>query len=160
MCRDCPCASLAAPAAASPVRSSPAPSSPAFLSLGVGRQLLERNDWLAERNRRRLRAARLTAVNLLSSPGSGKTSLLEALARLAPRAVPPPRLAALVGDLATARDASRLEAAGLPAVAISTGQACHLDAAMVSRGLDALEARGCSLASLDLLLIENVGNLV
>ena len=65
-----------------------------------------------------------------------------------------------MGDLATDLDARRLESAGLRSVAINTGQACHLDAAMVCRGLDALEARGAALESLDLLLIENVGNLV
>ena len=129
-------------------------------TLSLGRQLLERNAALALANRHRFETAGVQAVNLLSSPGSGKTALLEALARLATAASPPPRLAALVGDLATELDARRLEAAGLPAVALTTGQACHLDAALVARGLEALEARGLPLASLDLLLIENVGNLV
>jgi len=133
---------------------------PALQTITLGQRLLERNALGALANRHRFEAAGVRAVNLLSSPGSGKTALLEALARLAAGARPPTRLAALVGDLATELDARRLEAAGLAAVAITTGQACHLDAAMVARGLDALEARGVALESLDLLLIENVGNLV
>jgi hydrogenase nickel incorporation protein HypB len=121
--------------------------------------LLAHNDRQAEANRVRFAAAGLVAVNLLSSPGSGKTALLEALARHNAAAAKPVALAALVGDLATDLDAARLRAAGLAAAPITTGQACHLDAAMVDRGLDALEAGGLGLAQLDL-LIENVGNLV
>jgi hydrogenase nickel incorporation protein HypB len=96
-------------------------------------------------------------VNLLSSPGTGKTALLEALAARSPSTL---RLAALVGDLATDQDARRLQQAGLPAVQITTGQVCHLDAAMVHQALAQLEATGHPLAAVDLLLIENVGNLV
>ena len=69
-------------------------------------------------------------------------------------------MAVLVGDLATDLDAQRLRAAGLPAVALTTGQACHLEASMVERGVEALAAEGVSLAALRWLLIENVGNLV
>ena len=134
------------------------PASPATLKVPLGLRLLAQNDRQAQANRRRFDAAAVKVVNILSSPGSGKTALLEALARHRP--THPLALAALVGDLATDHDAARLRAAGLEAVAITTGQACHLDAAMVARGLDALEATGCRLAALDLLLIENVGNLV
>jgi hydrogenase nickel incorporation protein HypB len=119
--------------------------------------LLARNAHLAAHNREHFRAAGVRVINLVSSPGSGKTALLERLAALAP---PHLRLAALVGDLATDNDARRLREAGLPAVQITTGQTCHLDAAMVHRGLEALAAAGHPLADLDLLLIENVGNLV
>ncbi|MEB3317321.1 MAG: hydrogenase nickel incorporation protein HypB [Cyanobacteriota bacterium] len=119
--------------------------------------LLSRNNLLAAHNREHFRAAGVRVVNLLSSPGSGKTALLERLAALAPAGM---RLAGLVGDLATDNDARRLREAGLPAVQITTGQACHLEAAMVHRGLDALAAAGHPPESLDLLLIENVGNLV
>jgi hydrogenase nickel incorporation protein HypB len=115
------------------------------------------NDHQATHNRDHFHAAGVRVVNLLSSPGSGKTALLERLAALTPA---PVRLAALVGDLATDQDARRLQAAGLPAVQITTGHTCHLDAAMVHRGLDTLAASGYPLATLDLLLIENVGNLV
>ncbi|MFM8604356.1 MAG: hydrogenase nickel incorporation protein HypB [Cyanobium sp.] len=114
--------------------------------------------------RRRFQAAGVTVVNLLSSPGSGKTALLEALARQPdPGHLEPAgarRLAVLVGDLATDLDARRLRAAGLAAVAITTGQACHLEAPMVAEGLHRLHHQGVELADLDLLVIENVGNLV
>jgi hydrogenase nickel incorporation protein HypB len=134
----------------------PAPEPPSRL-VSLEEDLLSRNDHLAAHNREHFQAAGVRVVNLLSSPGSGKTALLEQLTALAP---PGLRLAALVGDLATDNDARRLQRAGLPAVQITTGQACHLEAAMVHRGLEALEAAGHPLASLDLLLIENVGNLV
>ena len=123
----------------------------------LGEELLARNDHLAAHNREHFRAAGVRVVNVLSSPGSGKTALLERLAGVVPSSR---RLAALVGDLATDHDARRLRQAGLPAVQITTGQACHLEAAMVHRGLDALSEAGHPLAALDLLLIENVGNLV
>lgn len=154
------CAAALPPAAArvGPDRQPSWPLAPPLQTITLGQRLLERNALAALANRRRFEAAGVRAVNLLSSPGSGKTALLEALARHgASRSL---AMAALVGDLATDHDAARLEAAGLAAVAITTGQACHLDAAMVARGLDTLEARGVALESLDLLLIENVGNLV
>jgi len=94
-------------------------------------------------------------LNLLSAPGSGKTALLE---RLGPAMLRRGlRLAVIVGDLATDRDARRLEAAGVEAVPITTGQLCHLEAAMVARALERLAQ---PLEDLDLLVIENVGNLV
>lgn len=121
-------------------------------TIEIGRPVLDRNDRLAARNRAYLRELGLRAVNLVSSPGSGKTTLVEktvsALADLVPTAV-------IVGDLATARDAERIKAAGAPVVQITTGTACHLDAAMVARGIESLDLTGCRL-----LLIENVGNLV
>jgi len=123
--------------------------------LPVGQRLLARNDQLAALNRQRFAEAGVRVVNLLSSPGSGKTALLEALARVGGG-----RMAVIVGDLATDNDARRLREAGVPAVQITTGQACHLEAAMVARAADELEAAGVPLASLDWLVIENVGNLV
>ena len=122
--------------------------------------LLARNDAGAAALRRRFDAAGVRVVNLLSSPGSGKTALLEALARRLESRGPRPRLAVIVGDLATDHDAQRLRAAGLPAVAITTGQACHLETAMVERGLQQLADQGIAVEQLELLLIENVGNLV
>ena len=116
--------------------------------------MLQRNDESASELRRRFQVAGVTVVNLLSSPGSGKTALLEALAGL------PSRMAAIVGDLATDNDARRLRAAGLPAAQVTTGQACHLEAAMVAEGLHRLHHQGVELNDLDLLVIENVGNLV
>ena len=94
----------------------------------------------------------MLALNLMGSPGSGKTAILEATARaLAGRR----RLGAIVGDLETDRDAERLRRAGIPALAITTGTACHLDAKMVHHALHDFAWEG-----LDLLVVENVGNLV
>lgn len=134
-------------------------------------RLLAHNDQHAAANRARLQAAGVLALNLLSSPGSGKTALLEALGRLQSPSPGPnasgslqapsgPQQAVIVGDLATEHDALRLRAAGLPAVQISTGQGCHLEASQVASALDRLEAGGQRLDQLDWLWIENVGNLV
>jgi hydrogenase nickel incorporation protein HypB len=125
--------------------------------LVLAEQLLSRNDSNAAANRARFEAAGVRVVNLLSSPGSGKTALLERLARDGGSRL---AMAVVVGDLATDNDARRLRAAGMPAVQITTGQACHLEATMVQRGLHELAHAGIALADLDLLLIENVGNLV
>jgi len=114
--------------------------------------LLRANDRLAEDNQATLDAAGLFAINMLASPGAGKTTLIERTVQaLAPRL----RLAVIDGDLATTLDADRAAAAGAQAVQINTGGECHLDAGMVRDGLAQLP-----LAALDLLIIENVGNLV
>jgi hydrogenase nickel incorporation protein HypB len=121
-------------------------------TLEVQRSLLEKNDRLAERNRGFFAAHRLLVLNVMSSPGAGKTTLIQKTAgALAGRL----RLGVIVGDLATENDAERLRESGLPAVQITTGAICHLDAGMVARALAALD-----LAALDVLIIENVGNLV
>jgi hydrogenase nickel incorporation protein HypB len=118
--------------------------------------VLKKNDLLARALRTRFREAGVTVVNLVSSPGSGKTALLErTLSDLAGRL----RVAALVGDLATDNDARRLAASGAPVRQISTGTVCHLDAEMIERAL-ADGAEAIDLDHLDLLFIENVGNLV
>ena len=115
-------------------------------------KILSANAAAAAKLRERARAQGTLVVNLISSPGSGKTALLEATAtKLAGRL----RMAAIVGDIATERDADRLRAAGLPARQIVTGGACHLDARMVADALDA-----AAFPELDVLFIENVGNLV
>ena len=114
--------------------------------------ILKKNDLLARELRERFRAAGLGVVSLVSSPGAGKTALLEAtLAALKPTR----RVAALVGDLATDNDARRLARAGVPVRQIVTGSVCHLEAQMVAQALE-----GWDLAGLDLLFLENVGNLV
>lgn len=116
------------------------------------KSLLEKNDRLAERNRGYFKAKGLLVLNVLSSPGSGKTTLIQRTAAgLAGRL----RLGVIVGDLATDNDAARLRGAGIPVVQITTGTVCHLDAEMVSRATSQLD-----LDKLDLLIIENVGNLV
>ncbi len=118
----------------------------------VRRDILKKNDLLARKLRDRFAAAHLFVASLVSSPGAGKTTLLEeTLRRLRPRA----RVAALVGDLATENDADRLARAGAPVRQITTGTVCHLDAEMVNGALG-----GWTLNDLDLLFIENVGNLV
>ena len=118
----------------------------------VRRNILKENDVLARSLRDRFRRAGVRVASLVSSPGSGKTALLERLLTdLGSRW----RVAALVGDLATENDAMRLARSGAPVKQITTGTICHLDAAMVERAL-----ADWDLATLDLLFIENVGNLV
>lgn len=125
---------------------------PAVVAVEVQASLLEDNDRTAAHNRQHFRQHGVFAVNLMGSPGSGKTAVLEATARHLDRMY---RLRALTGDLATTRDADRLERAGIPTRSITTGSACHLDAAMIHRELHALADGPC-----DYLFIENVGNLV
>lgn len=98
------------------------------------------------------KAHKLRVVGLLGAPGSGKTTLLE---HLLPRLMLRARVAVIEGDLATDNDARRIERTGAPAVQINTNGACHLDARMLKKALNKLD-----LSSLDLLIIENVGNLV
>ncbi len=118
----------------------------------VRQKVLKRNDLLARELRDRFRAAGVYVVSLVSSPGSGKTAFLEkTLSLLRPKA----RVAALVGDLATDNDAVRLARSMAPVRQITTGTICHLDAEMVAKAIE-----GWNLDELDLLFIENVGNLV
>ncbi len=117
--------------------------------------LLDKNDRLAERNRGYFLAKNLLVLNLLSSPGSGKTALLERMARDFTAMEPPLAMGVIVGDLATDNDAQRLRQAGIPAIQITTGNACHLEAGMVAQAMAKLD-----LDHLRLLVIENVGNLV
>ena len=114
--------------------------------------LLQENDHVAAHNREHFDRHGVLAVNLMSSPGSGKTSLLESTIDALADTV---RIAVVEGDLETENDAERIRARGVPAVQITTGQACHLDAHMVHDALHALD-----LDDIDLLFIENVGNLV
>ena len=118
----------------------------------VQQSILSRNQLLAERNRGFFKAKKLLVVHLLSSPGSGKTALIERT--LADRGGTL-KIGVIVGDLQTENDANRVRAKGAPAVQISTGTACHLDAHMVEHALDKLNLDG-----LKILFIENVGNLV
>ena len=114
--------------------------------------LLHENDHAAAHNREHFGRHGVLAVNLMSSPGSGKTSLLEATIEALGDEL---SIAVVEGDLETENDAERIRARGVPAVQITTGQACHLDAHMVH---DALH--GMDLDGIDVLFIENVGNLV
>lgn len=118
----------------------------------IQERILSGNERTARHNREHFEAAGVFAVNLMGSPGSGKTALLEATARAGHGL----KIGAMSGDLATDNDAERLRAAGIPAVSITTGSACHLDAELVHRALHSLD----DWRHLDLLFIENVGNLV
>jgi len=118
----------------------------------VRERVLKQNDLLARELRSNFQAAGVFVVSIVSSPGSGKTTLLERiLTTLRSRH----RVAALVGDLATENDAARLKRSGAPVKQISTGTVCHLDASMISTAL-----ADWALNEMDLLFIENVGNLV
>src|SRR3972149_1938054 len=122
------------------------------MKIVAAKKILKVNDQLAAENRAKLDAAGVFCVNIVGSPGSGKTTLLEALfAELKGRIKP----AVIEGDIAGSLDADRIEALGVPVVQINTEGACHLDAAMVASAMGELD-----LAALDLLVIENVGNLV
>ena len=118
----------------------------------VRRNILKKNDVAAAALRRRFRSAGVFVVSLVSSPGAGKTAFLERTLTLMHGRC---RVAALVGDLATERDADRLRRSGALVAQITTGTVCHLDAEMIERAVDTW-----SLPDLDCLFIENVGNLV
>jgi hydrogenase nickel incorporation protein HypB len=118
----------------------------------VVEQILSANDQLAAANRERLDAAGVFAINIMASPGAGKTSLImRTVAALNEEF----DIGAVDGDIATTLDADRIAALGIPAVQINTGGTCHLDAPMLQSALPQLP-----LGELDLLIIENVGNLV
>ncbi|GAB6061475.1 hydrogenase nickel incorporation protein HypB [Deferrisoma palaeochoriense] len=124
--------------------------------LRVEQKILARNDALAKANHELFASAGVRrSVNLISSPGSGKTTLLETTLRRLPGGV---RAAVIEGDVQTENDAERIARTGVPVEAVVTGGACHLDAAMVRRAFDRLRHR--SPGGVDLLIIENVGNLV
>jgi hydrogenase nickel incorporation protein HypB len=115
--------------------------------------ILNANDRLAEENRARIDAAGVFSINIMASPGAGKTSLIE---QTLPRLKDKLRVAVVDGDIATSIDADRAAQAGaLAAIQVNTGGDCHLDAVMLRGALDQLE-----LAQFDLLIVENVGNLV
>ncbi len=128
----------------------PAADTPRLLRLE--QDLLAYNQGFADANRRLFEARGLLALNLVSSPGSGKTSLLARTLEALREEMP---LAVIEGDQQTSRDADRLRATGVPAVQVNTGKGCHLDAHMVGHALEAL-----ALSEGGVLFIENVGNLV
>ncbi|MFW5798214.1 MAG: hydrogenase nickel incorporation protein HypB [Planctomycetota bacterium] len=118
----------------------------------IQKPVLSKNDRIAAQNRRRLEQLGIYCINLISSPGSGKTTLLERLAGHFG-----PRMACIEGDLQTRRDAERVQRAGVLAHQIETDGACHLDAAEVAAALDVMDLGS---TEVELLVIENVGNLV
>ena len=121
-------------------------------TIEVLENLLHENDAQADHNRAHFDEYGVLAINIMSGPGSGKTSLLERTIKALP---PELRIAVIEGDLETENDAERIRRHGVPAVQITTGMACHLDAHMVHHALHDIRLEG-----LDILFIENVGNLV
>ncbi len=122
----------------------------------LGINLLHANQHIAEDNRDRFNQWGVTCFNLMSSPGAGKTQLLEqTLAALNAER----KMAVIEGDMTTQLDADRLRRTGIPVIAINTGRACHLDAKMVAGGMIQLEQEHQP-DDLDLIFVENVGNLV
>jgi hydrogenase nickel incorporation protein HypB len=120
--------------------------------VSVVEDILSANDQLAEANRQRFDESGVFAVNVMASPGAGKTSLITRTIEALRDEV---RIGAVDGDLASTLDADRFAALDVPAVQINTGGACHLDAVMLQGALPKLD-----LAGLDLVIIENVGNLI
>jgi len=118
----------------------------------VVEKILSANDRLASENRSRFDAAGIFTINIMASPGAGKTSLIERTVNALNDTL---RIGMINGDIATSFDADRAAAAGATAVQINTGGDCHLDAVMLQSALPQLD-----LANLDLLIVENVGNLV
>jgi hydrogenase nickel incorporation protein HypB len=125
---------------------------PASQTIEVHQAILSKNDRLAERNRGFFKAKGLLVLNVVSAPGSGKTTFIQKTASALGSKL---RVGVIVGDLATDNDAARLRGIGMPVVQVTTGTVCHLEAEMVARAMGKLD-----LDALDLLIIENVGNLV
>ena len=122
------------------------------MKVKVVSRILEANDRIAEENRRRFKESGVFVANLMGAPGAGKTALLErTIAALKPKL----RIGVIEGDIVGTDDAERIGALEVPVVQINTGGACHLDANMISEVLDELP-----LGELDMVIIENVGNLV
>ena len=120
--------------------------------IDMDRKILDRNDRLAEENRELLAEKRVYMLNLLASPGAGKTSTIMATIDALRENY---RIAVIEGDIASNVDAVKIKEIGIPAVQINTGGGCHLEADMLQRALEVLD-----LDALDLIIIENVGNLV
>ncbi len=122
----------------------------------INRSLFAANDAMARSNREHFDEENIVVLNLISSPGSGKTTLLEhTIDRIGDEI----SIGVIEGDIETERDAERIRAKGVPAIQLTTGGACHLDASMIHRGFHQLQKEPGGDA-IDLLVIENVGNLV
>ena len=122
------------------------------MEVKVMKNILGENEKIAEENRKFFRDKKVFVINLMGSPGSGKTTLLEkTLLHLAEKI----NVAVIEGDLFTARDAERIERQNIPVVQINTAGGCHLDAPMIKRAAESLD-----LDKINLLIVENVGNLV
>jgi hydrogenase nickel incorporation protein HypB len=122
-------------------------------TISVVENIMNANDQLAAKNRDRLDSAGIFSINIMASPGAGKTSLIEQSLKRLPKSI---KVAVVDGDIATSIDANRAAAAGATAIQINTGGECHLDAIMLHNALDQID----NLNMFDLLIVENVGNLV
>ena len=122
------------------------------MKIPVVRQILEANERIAEENKRLFEEKMILVINLMSGPGAGKTTLLEKTIQALKDQY---RIGVIEGDIQSTCDAEKIVSAGAPAVQINTGGACHLDANMVREALAHLD-----IDSLDILIVENVGNLV
>jgi hydrogenase nickel incorporation protein HypB len=122
------------------------------MKIPIQKKILDANDQIAEQNRDAFKSAGLFVVNLMASPGAGKTSVILASAENLPENIKP---GVIEGDLASSIDADNIAAHGIPVIQINTGGGCHLDAPMVRDALPSLP-----LDEIDILIIENVGNLV
>jgi hydrogenase nickel incorporation protein HypB len=120
--------------------------------INVGEKILGKNDDKAKENKKLLDERRILTINIMSSPGAGKTSLILGTIKQLSKKY---KIAVVEGDVASSVDAEKVAALGIPVVQINTGGACHLDAFMVEKGINNL-----SLGGIDLLFIENVGNLI
>lgn len=122
------------------------------MEIDISKPILDRNERLAAQNRARFDENGVYVLDLMASPGAGKTStIIATIAALRDRY----RIAVIEGDIASDVDAQKIKAHGIPAVQINTGGACHLESDMIQRAIDTLD-----LAEIDLVIIENVGNLV
>ncbi len=146
MCQDCGCSIV--DDTLQTVHSNPQLNNKKTIEV-IGK-ILDKNNHEAQHNRSHLESVGILGINLMSSPGSGKTALLEKFATLAKF-----KFCVVEGDLETSRDAERLHSKGISAYQIQTGSACHLDAFMVHKALHHLPLNG-----LDICFVENVGNLV
>ncbi|SNZ07034.1 Hydrogenase nickel incorporation protein HypB [Persephonella hydrogeniphila] len=149
MCKDCGCS---IPEHNHPLENHKNPTLEDKKTVEVITKILDANDKQAESNRKHFDRHGIFAVNLMSSPGAGKTTLLEKTIELLSDQL---KIGVIEGDLETNRDAERIRSKGAPAYQITTGQACHLDAFMVHEGIHNLP-----LEKLDIVFVENVGNLV
>jgi len=122
------------------------------MKVKVVAQILEANDRIAAENKKLFKESGVYVINLMSAPGAGKTSLIERTIKELYKKL---RIAVIEGDIAGTDDAQRIESLGIPAVQINTGGACHLDANMINEAI-----ADVPLKDIDLLIIENVGNLV
>ena len=128
------------------------PKGPEIFDIELEKDLLAKNRGLAKENRKRFDRSKILAVDVMGSIGSGKTSLIKAVLK---RLGMGKRVAVIAGDLTTTIDAERIEAEGARVIQVNTGKECHLDAHLIHRAVDRMKLDG-----VDVLFIENVGNLI